>query len=122
MELCKRNTALTGEEFIQLFESLQSVHSFFNIRRTAIAALYMYLMKMRTRLPAEDIGNLFNVTKTTVGRLISRMRLILKQDFVPQLVNCVRSREELISHKTVMSNTLFDPEGKKIVMLVCDAT
>lgn len=87
-----------------------------------MAALYMYLMRMRTGLPYEDIGNVFHVTTTTAQKLIRQIRSVLMKDFVPQNVNYIRTREDLIGHNTVMSNSLFDPENKKKIMLVCDGT
>lgn len=113
MEACKRNTGLTVEQFNDLFDSLPGVHLFTQKRRTATAALFMYLMKMRTGLPTEDIGKQFHVTATSVQRLISKIRPVLQNDLVPQYVNYVRSREELIEHNTAMSNGLFDPEDEK---------
>lgn len=88
----------------------------------AAAALYMYFMKMRTGLPSEDIGNHFNVTSVTVQRLISQIRAVLKRDLVPNYVNYVRTREELIRHNTTMSNGLFAADNEGEVMLVCDGT
>lgn len=122
MDACKRNTALTVEKFNDLFDSLPSVHLNIQKRRTAVAALYMYLMKMRTGLPTEDIGNQFHVSATSVQRLISKIRTVLKNDLVPQHVNYVRDREELIEHNTPMSNGLLDPENEHKVMLICDGT
>lgn len=79
-------------------------------------------MKMRTGLPNEDLGNLFHVTHSTIARLISKIRAVLKTDLVPHYVNFVRSRDQLIEHNSEMSNYLFDPEKQKKAMLVCDAT
>lgn len=122
MKVCKRYTGLTLEQFNDLFNSLQCVDSFIRNHRTSTAALYMYLMKMRTGWPNQDIAIQFSVSETTTRRLISQMRSILKQDLVPYYVNYVRSREDLIEHNTEMSDSLFDPENKGVVMLVCDAT
>lgn len=122
MKLCKRNTGLSEAQFIELKHSLLSVHTVIACRKTVATALYMYLMKMRTGFPYEDIGNIFHVTKSTVQRLISKIRPILMKDFVPGQVNHVRSREEMIQHNTGMSNSLMDPGNEKKVMLVCDGT
>lgn len=122
MKLCKRNTGLNEVDFNNLLQSLQSVHSVFINQKKASTALYMYLMKMRTGFPFEDIGNLFHVTKTTAQRLVAKIRPILKSDFVLHHVNFVRSRDELIQHNTTMSNGLMDPENERKVMLVCDGT
>lgn len=119
MKLCKRNTAITESQFNELFASLRSVHSTIKTRKTASAALYMYLMKMRTGFPFEDIGNIFGVSKSTVQRLTAKMRTVLKNDLVPNYINFVRSRDELIEHNTTMSNALYDPENQRKVMLVC---
>lgn len=73
MKLCKRNTGLTEDEFNDLLDSLETIHTVIKKRKIAATALYMYLMKMRTGFPCEDIGNIFHVTKTTVQRLIRQI-------------------------------------------------
>lgn len=110
------------DQFNDLFDSLSSMNLFIKQRRTAASALYMYLMKMRTGLPNEDIAIQFHVSKSTVNRLISQVRVVLKNDLVPQYVNHIRTRQELIEHNTEMSNGLFDADNEGKVMLVCDAT
>lgn len=120
--MCKRYTGLSEDQFNELLQTLRSVRSVIKNPKSAAVALYMYLMKMRTGFACEDIGNFFHVSKTTVQRLINKIRPILKQDFVPQYMNFVRSREELIQHNTAMSNSLMDPENLQKIMLVCDGT
>lgn len=122
MILCKRNTGLTVANFNGLFNSLGSIHAFIKNKKTAAAALYMYLMKMRTGIPNGDLGNNFHVTKQTVARLVKQIRPVLKADFASNNVNYIRSREDLLEHNTVMSNGLFDPEKREKVMLICDGT
>lgn len=122
MKLCKRNTALTVPQFNELFESLQSVYAYFKKRRTALTGLYMYLMRMRTGWPYEDVANIFDLTTSSAQNLIRQMRSVLTKDFVPLNVNYIRTREDLIEHDTVMSNSLFDPEDEKKVMLACSMT
>lgn len=122
MKLCVRNTGLTETQFYDLLDSLQSVYAVIQKRKTCVTALYMYLMKMRTGFPCEDIANIFNVSRTTVQRLISKMRQVLKKDFVPIHVNFVRDRDELLLHNTNMSNCLLDPEKQGKIVLVCDGT
>lgn len=122
MEICKRNTGLEEDKFIDLLNSLSSINAFIKSRETAPVALYMYLMKMHTGFPSEDIGNVFNVTKVTVQRLISQIRSVLKIDFVPHYVNYIRNREDLIQHNTEMSNALFDGNNEQKVMLVADGS
>lgn len=122
MESCKRYTALTNEQFNDLYNSLPSIRQSIKSRRTAAAALFVYLMKMRTGFPNKDIAIQFGISETTVQRLIQQVRPILSKDMVPHYVNYVRNRQELIEHNTEMSNRLFDAENEGKVMLVCDAT
>lgn len=120
MDVCKRMTGLTEEQFNHLFHSLQSVNVHIKNQRTAASALFMYLMKMRTALPYEDIAHAFHVTASTVSNLISKIRQVLQRDLVPHNVNYIRTREDLLEHNTIMSNALLDPEDQKKVMLICD--
>lgn len=78
-------------------------------------------MKVRTALPDEDIGRAFGIKKSTVGRRISKARKALETDFMPDHINYVPDREELLTKSTVMCDGLFNPNGNKVV-LVCDGT
>lgn len=120
--MCKRNTGLSEDQFNDLLHSLRSLPTVIKNSKSAAVALYMYLMKMRTGFACEDIGNVFHVSRTTVQRSIDQIRPILKKDFVPHHVNFVRSRDELIQHKNIMSNLLMDSEDLQKNMLVCDGT
>lgn len=122
MEICKRNTGLEKEQFICLFNSLPGVYAVIKHIETASAALLIYLMKMRTGMPSQDLGYLFKISETTVQRLIAKIRTVLKSEFVPHNINYVRSREELMEHNTEMSNLLYDPNNQQLVMLVADGT
>lgn len=82
----------------------------------------MYLMKMRTGQPSEDIGRKFRLTRTTIDRQIARVREAMKKDFVYNHINYIRSREDLIQASTIMSRGLFCCDGIPRVMINCDAT
>lgn len=122
MGACRRKTGLGRAQFNDLFNSLPSIQEIIKNKRTGTSALFMYLMKMRTALPNEDIGNSFHVTRQTVDRLIIKIRNVLKKDFSPQHMNFVRSREELISHNTMMCDGILQLENGKKVVLICDGT
>lgn len=118
----KRNTALTYDQFEDLLTKLPSLpNSFANASRAA-ATLYMYLMKMRTGQPSDDIGNKFGITRVTVERQITKVRAAMMTDFVHNHVNYIRNREDMIQASTTMSRGLFSPDGIPRVMLNCDGT
>lgn len=74
-------------------------------------ALFMYLMKMRTARSFIDIANFFKVSIATVSNRIAAVRLALFNNIVPLYLNFERSREEIVSHKSTISQTLFDDEN-----------
>lgn len=116
----KRNTGLSSSQFTDLYSSLPSLREKFRDDRSASTALYIYLMKMRTALPSEDIACMFHLTQTTVDRQIKKVRIALENDFLYQNVNFVPSHEELSGYTTTMCRELFCENGQTI--LVCDGT
>lgn len=63
-----RDIGLSIEQFTDLFNRLPTLRISFRDPDLAKDALYMYLMKVRTSLPNEDIGTAFEISKSTVGR------------------------------------------------------
>lgn len=118
----KRNTGLTLDKFNDLLSKLPSLQGSFQNPSHAEVALYMYLMKMRTGQPSEDIGRVFSVTRVTVERQCSKVREAMKTDFVFENVNYVRSRDELLACNTDMGRGIFLPNGENKVILICDGT
>lgn len=116
-----RDTGLSPEQFTDLFKRLPTLRSSFRDLDLAKDALYMYLMKVRTALPNEDIGKAFEISKSTVGHRLDEAREALKTDFMPDHINFVPDRVELLTKSTDMCNGLFNPDGNKVV-LVCDGT
>lgn len=121
VKVIKRDTGLTEEQFFDLYNSLPTLENALDCRNKSQDALYMYLMKMRTGLPHEDIGNTFGLSKMTVGRRIKVARTSLETDFAMKYVNFVPKREDLISQSTTLCQTLFDQNGNKAI-LICDGT
>lgn len=117
----KRDTGLKLDQFEDLFSRLPTLQLAIRDTNLAKDALYMYLLKVRTALPNEDIGTTFGISKHTVGRRIDDARKALKTDFMPNHINYVPDRTELLTKSTVMCNGLFNPDGDKVV-LVCDGT
>lgn len=116
-----RDIGLSIEQFTDLFNRLPTLRISFRDPDLAKDALYMYLMKVRTSLPNEDIGTAFEISKSTVGRRLDETREALKIDFMPDHINYVPDRAELLTKSTVMCNGLFNPDGNKAI-LVCDGT
>lgn len=82
----------------------------------------MYLMKMRTGLPSADVGNKFKITRTTVDRLINKVRKSMSEDFAYNYVNYIRDRDELIQLNTGMGRGLFCGDNPNRVVIICDGT
>lgn len=101
---------------------LPTLQSSLKTRNKSAAALYMYLMKMRTGLPSEDIGNTFHISRVTVERYLKKVRAAMKEDFVFQHVNNIRNRDELISLNTTIGRALFCNDNDDRVVLICDGT
>lgn len=111
------------DQFEDLLARLPTLHSTFKSSSTSAAALYMYLMKMRTAFASEDIGNTFHVTRVTVERYLQKVRVAMKEDFVYQHVNNVRSRNELMNLNTTIGRALFsNNDDNDRVVLICDGT
>lgn len=121
-ECIKRNTSLTLDQFNDLLAKLPSLINSFQNPSHAEVALYMYLMKMRTGLPSDDIGRFFSVTRVTVERQLSKVRAAMNSDFVFENVNYVRSRDELLASNTDMGRGIFRTVEEDKLPLVCDGT
>lgn len=116
----KRQVGLTHEQFSDLFESLPSLQCVYKNPVKATNSLYMFLMKIRTGQPDEDIGIFFGCSISTIERGIKAARASLETDFVSQYINVVLPHEEILQHSTVMSRILFGGDNKAIV--ICDGT
>lgn len=121
-KVVQRETGLTPAQFNDLLSVLPTLQVSFGSSQKASDALYMYLMKMRNGWPDEDIGNIFNVSATTIGRKIKTVRSSLERDFVGSHINCIKTREELIEQSTDMCQALFSSKHSPKVVLICDGT
>lgn len=120
-KIIERDTSLSPEQFEDLLSCLPTLYTHFPKPARASDALYMYLMKVRTGYPNEDIGAAFGISKTTVGRYLDKARDAISTDFMCEHINIVQDREELIQRSSAMCKGIFDPNGEKVV-LVCDGT
>lgn len=66
------------------------------------------------------INNLLNYQQ--VDSILPTIRSELKKDFVPNFVNHIRSRDDLISHCTPLSKILFYPDNLQKIVLIWDGT
>lgn len=119
----QRNTGLTKDQFEDLLQRVPSIQLAFNGNRArASAALYTYLMKMRTGLPSADVGNKFKITRTTVDRQIEKARKSLVNDFAHNHVNYIRSHEDISQLNTEMGRGLFCTDNPNRAVIICDGT
>lgn len=117
--IVKRDTGLTPDQFYDLYNSIPSLRNVIQDYTKSVNVLYIYLMKMRTGLPNEDIGSAFNLSKITIGRHIQVARNALEKDFMVKYVNFLPTREYLLRESTTMCDTLFSEDK---VVLICDGT
>lgn len=117
----RRDTGLTLAQFDDLCNSLPSLLGTFSTKVLARESLYMFLMKMRTAKPLEDIAIPYKVSTATVCVRLRKIRKILCEDFVPINLTLMRNREDLTSHTTTMCKTIFAPDSSRVI-LICDGT
>lgn len=120
-QIVMRDTSLSPDQFTDLLGSLPTLKATCPDPVRASNSLYMYLMKVRTGLPIEDIAARFGISRTTVRRYMNNTRDALAKDFTPDHINVAQDRDFLIQRSSAMCNGLFNPDGEKIV-LVCDGT
>lgn len=118
----KRNIAITRAQFVSLHESLPSLRESFKSEQNSAIALYIYLMKLRTAIPNEDIGLAFGISRTTTDRAIRLARASMEKDFLFENVNFEQSHEDVASHNTTMSRILFCNGETSKAVLICDGT
>lgn len=82
--------------------------------------LAVFLCKLRHSLPNHLIGDIFNISTSSVANYIASAREDLLQQLVPIMINC-HSREVLSNHCTTIARTLFDVQSDQIC-LAWDAT
>lgn len=112
---------MTPDQFEDLLSRLPTLQSGIRDQRIASNMLYMYLEKVRTGIPNEDIGEHFGLSKSTVGRHLNTAREALRKDFMNEHINYIPDRNELLGKSTVMCNSLYNLEGNTAV-LVADGT
>lgn len=115
-------TGLTLMNFQVLLDSLPALKNKLKSNQSASDALFMYLMKLRTALSDEAIGEYFGVSNVTVRSRLKLVRSVLLSDFVPLNVNHTRTRAELISHTSKISQCLLSPENENAVIHIWDGT
>lgn len=82
----------------------------------------MIIMCIFTGSNDESIANYFGIGRTTVVQRLKTVREILMNDFVPNSVNFTRSREDLMSHTSVLSRSLLSPRNAEAVVVIWDGT
>lgn len=108
-------TGLTKRQFLQLKEDVQQI----NIMRNGTLALAAYLMKIRTGDSNERISTLLNVPRTTLIRLLNKVRGILTQDFVPRNLGINHiTRDQIATRNLLIPNQLFGGENRKPIVIL----
>lgn len=105
---------LTGHSKIEFKQLLHECASLRAIKGSS-DALFMYLMKMRTARTQQDIGFYFKISDRTVSTKIAVVRKCLVTDIAAKYLNYSRTRDDLLSHKTAISECLFG-QGAQLIM------
>ncbi|KAH9388017.1 hypothetical protein TYRP_009220, partial [Tyrophagus putrescentiae] len=82
--------------------------------------LVIFLCKLRHSLPNHLIGDIFNISTSSVANYIASAREDLLRNLVPIMINC-HSRETLSNHCTTIASTLFDVQPSQ-TCLIWDCT
>lgn len=105
---------LTGHSKIEFKRLLQECASLRAIKGSS-DALFMYLMKMRTARTQQDIAFYFKTSDRTVSTKIAVVRKCLVTDIAAKYLNYARTRDDLLSHKTAISECLFG-QGAQLIL------
>lgn len=111
----KAKTSLNAGQFSMLFEMVPTINSKGVHGKDA---LFVFLQKLRTNLSNNMIGIDIGKSDDTVARMLRFARVALLEEFVPKYLNCVRTREKLISNCTTLSQKLYHPEREKVLVVV----
>lgn len=114
-------TGLTNEQFNELFSLTPSLRCKYKNENDARNALLMYMRRLRSGHTYNEIGHENGLSDTTVIRRIKEARAALLNDFVPLNLGNL-SRNELLAHKTEISNELFCSDDPNAIILIWDAT
>lgn len=105
---------LTGHTKIEFKRLLHECASLRAIKGSS-DALFMYLMKMRTARTQQDIAFYFKISDRTVSTKIAVVRKCLVTDIAAKYLNYARTRDDLLSHKTAISECLFG-QGAQLIL------
>ena len=76
--------------------------------------LAFFLCKMRNNIPNKNIGSLFGISRTIVGKEIAKAVEQLNGTLVPRHLN--KRREELLQHVTDTAKVLFDLQPNELAL------
>lgn len=111
-------------------ENFNDMHSYIKeeVRNTPArstrTSLGIYLFKMKSGISNKVLSTVFNISKSSIRRAVSSVRLALMKKFVPQHLGLQHiSREEIIrNHTRPLAQTLFGDLGNTQAIIVLDGT
>ncbi|CAH2101353.1 unnamed protein product [Euphydryas editha] len=122
--LCNYWLGMNSDQFYDLLNSIPNLVEHIP---NATTALCVYLIKLRTDDSNDRLATLFNISRSSLERLMTKVRNCLINDFVPNYLGFDHIRvEEVASRNTIIPEGLFGnpilPPDSKPAIVICDAT
>ncbi|OWF49584.1 uncharacterized protein LOC110451517 isoform X2 [Mizuhopecten yessoensis] len=116
-------TGITKANFTDLYTYIKDLVRNTPARSTK-TSLGIYLFKMKSGISNKVLSTVFNITKSSIRRAVSSVRMALMQSFVPQNLGLSHiSREQIIrNHTRPLAQTLFGDISNTQAILVLDGT
>ncbi|KAL0850182.1 hypothetical protein ABMA28_012054 [Loxostege sticticalis] len=113
-------TGVTKSQFMAILNEIPILSENSNHPRTALG---LYLLKSRTGDSHDRIASLFQISKSSLGRLLAKARDALKTQFVPLHLGTNHiSRNDLMSRNLLIPEGLFGDALNRRAIIICDGT
>lgn len=121
-ETCRYWTGLTKENFLLLISQTPLLREHFRKYKTALG---IFLIKLRTGEPHLRLGQLFDVSQTSISNILSNVRKILNVQFVSLHMGISHlPRNETLYRNLTIPQGLFggEEDGSRRAIVICDGT
>lgn len=121
-EECHYWTGLSKVNFMLIINEAPLLREQFKNYKTALA---IFLVKLRTGEPHSRLGQLFEMSKSSISKTLSIVRNTLNEQFVPLHMGIGHlPRDEISNHNLIIPQGLFGGEegGNRKAIVICDGT